>query len=116
MNRLRSLSLHAPHLPAATVAGIAVLVTLLTTNKMTEAKHHKQKTAVTAKISKRATIVFAIHDIPQGLRIDRKALAERQISVSGLPPTVVHSAAAAVGHVCKHGLSVGQLVTAEEIF
>lgn len=121
MNPLRALFVGISRMPPAvmlaTIIGIAVAVTLLVTDRLRQQEEsYKRKTdEMTAELSKKSTVVYAVRDIPEGQTIPSEALEERQIDAAKQPQDAVATAAMAAGRVAKYGISTGQIVSQHDL-
>jgi len=121
MNPLRALFVGISRMPPAvmlaTIIGLAVGVTFLVTDRLKQQEDaYKQKTdAMTAELSKKSTVVYAVRDIPEGQTIPSEALEERQIDAAKQPADAIASSAMAAGRVCKYGISAGTIVSQHDL-
>ncbi len=121
MNPLRALFLSLSRMPPAVmlliIIGLAVVVTMMVTGKVSEQeKDFAQKKAdLEAKMSAKGKVVYAIKDIPEGQTIPSDALEEKEIESSKIPQDALTSASLAAGRVAKYGISQGQIVSQHDL-
>jgi pilus assembly protein CpaB len=121
MNPLRALFVGISRMPPAvmlaTIIGLAVGVTMLVTDRLKQQEDaYKKKTdEMTAEMSKKSTVVYAIRDIPEGQTIASEALEERQIDAAKQPQDALASSAMAAGRISKYGISTGQIVSQHDL-
>lgn len=121
MNPLRALFLQLSRMPPAImlliIIGLAVLVTMLVTGKVTEQqKSFEAKQAeLENKMNAKGKVVYTIKDIPEGQTIPTEALEEREIEQSKIPQDAITSASLAAGRVAKYGISTGQIVSQHDL-
>lgn len=121
MNPLRALFVGISRMPPAfmlaLIIGLAVGVTFLVTDRLkVQEDDYKRKTeALTAQMSAKSTVVYAVKDIPEGQTIPSEALEERQIETNKQPQDAITSASLAAGRVSKYGISQGQLVSQHDL-
>lgn len=121
MKPLRSVFMSITRIPPAVL--IAAIVTLafvvawMVTSKISSGEQiyaEKQK-ELDAKYSAKATVVYAIKDIPEGQTIPSEALEERQIEQSKVPADAITTATLAAGRVTKYGVANGQIVSQHDL-
>ncbi|MBS1954752.1 MAG: Flp pilus assembly protein CpaB [Cyanobacteria bacterium SZAS-4] len=121
MKPLRSVFMSITRIPPAVL--IAAIVTLafvvawMVTSKISSGEQiyaEKQK-ELDAKYSAKATVVYAIKDIPEGQTIPSEALEERQIEQSKVPADALTTASLASGRVTKYGVASGQIVSQHDL-
>lgn len=106
--------------PAILISGIVLLafvVAWMVTTKINSGEQlyaEKQK-ELDAKYSAKATVVYAIKDIPEGQTIPSEALEERQIEQSKMPEDALTTATLATGRVTKYGVASGQIVSQHDL-
>jgi len=121
MNPLRALFLSLSRMPPAVmlliIIGLAVLVTMMVTGKVSEQENQykQQKADLEAKMSAKGKVVYTIKDIPEGQTIPTEALEEREIEQSKIPADAITSASLAAGRVAKYGISSGQIVSQHDL-
>src|ERR1700722_10639797 len=121
MNPLRALFLSLSRMPPAVmlliIIGLAVLVTMMVTGKVSEQENQykQQKADLEAKMSAKGKVVYTIKDIPEGQTIPTEALEEREIEQSKIPADAITSASLAAGRVAKYGISTGQIVSQHDL-
>jgi len=121
MNPLRALFLSLSRMPPAVmlliIIGLAVLVTMMVTGKVSEQENQykQQKADLEAKMSAKGKVVYTIKDIPEGQNIPTEALEEREIEQSKIPADAITSASLAAGRVAKYGISSGQIVSQHDL-
>lgn len=106
--------------PAVLIAGIVLLafvVAWMVTSKINsgEQMYAEKQRELDAKYSAKATVVYAIKDIPEGQTIPSEALEERQIEQSKMPEDAITTATMATGRVTKYGVSIGQIVSQHDL-
>src|ERR1700722_5112776 len=121
MNPLRALFLSLSRMPPAVmlliIIGLAVLVTMMVTGKVSEQENQykQQKADLEAKMSAKGKVVYTIKDIPEGQTIPTEALEEREIEQSKIPQDAITSSSLAAGRVAKYGISTGQIVSQHDL-
>lgn len=121
MNPLRALFLSLSRMPPALmlliIIGLAVLVTMMVTGRMSqqEAELEAKKKDLEAKMSAKGKVVYAIKDIPEGQTIPSDALEEKEIEQSKIPADALTSSSLAAGRVAKYGISQGQIVSQHDL-
>jgi pilus assembly protein CpaB len=121
MNPLRALFLSLSRMPPAVmlliIIGLAVLVTMMVTGKVSEQeKNYQAKQAeLETKMNQKGKVVYTIKDIPEGQTIPTEALEEREIEQSRIPADALTSASLAAGRVAKYGISTGQIVSQHDL-
>jgi len=121
MNPLRALFLSLSRMPPAVmlliIVGLAVLVTMMVTGKVSEQenKYAAQKAELEQKMSAKGKVVYTIKDIPEGQTIPTEALEEREIEQQKIPADAITSASLAAGRVAKYGISSGQIVSQHDL-
>jgi len=121
MNPLRALFLSLSRMPPAVmlliIIGLAVVVTMMVTGKVSEQEtQFKQKqTELESKMNAKGKVVYTIKDIPEGQTIPTEALEEREIEQSKIPQDAITSSSLAAGRVAKYGISSGQIVSQHDL-
>lgn len=121
MNPLRALFLSLSRMPPAVmlviIIGLAVLVTVMVTGKVSEQEtaFKAKQSELEAKMSQKGKVVYTIKDIPEGQTIPTEALEEREIEQSKIPQDAITSASLAAGRVAKYGISSGQIVSQHDL-
>jgi pilus assembly protein CpaB len=121
MNPLRALFLSLSRMPPAVmlliIVGLAVVVTMMVTGKVSEQEtQFKQKqTELESKMNAKGKVVYTIKDIPEGQTIPTEALEEREIEQSKIPQDAITSSSLAAGRVAKYGISSGQIVSQHDL-
>ncbi|HEY9714289.1 MAG TPA: Flp pilus assembly protein CpaB [Chroococcales cyanobacterium] len=121
MNPLRALFLSLSRMPPAVmlliIIGLAVVVTMMVTGKVSESENtFKAKEAeLSAKMNAKGKVVYTVKDIPEGQTIPTEALEEREIEQSKIPADAITSASLAAGRVAKYGISTGQIVSQHDL-
>ncbi len=121
MNPLRALFLSLSRMPPALmlliIIGLAVLVTMMVTGRVSQqqAEFEAKKKDLEAKMSAKGKVVYAIKDIPEGQTIPTDALEEKEIEQSKIPQDALTSASLATGRVAKYGISQGQIVSQHDL-
>lgn len=121
MNPLRALFLSLSRMPPALmlliIIGLAVLVTMMVTGRVSQqqADFEAKKKDLEAKMSAKGKVVYATKDIPEGQAIPTDALEEKEIEQSKIPMDALTSASLASGRVAKYGISQGQIVSQHDL-
>jgi len=121
MNPLRALFLSLSRMPPALmlliIIGLAVLVTMMVTGRMSQQEQEldAKKKDLEAKMSAKGKVVYAIKDIPEGQTIPSDALEEKEIEQSKIPQDALTSSSLAAGRVAKYGISQGQIVSQHDL-
>src|SRR3984885_6087584 len=121
MNPLRALFLSLSRMPPAVmlliIIGLAVVVTMMVTGKVTEQEKTFQakQAELEQKMSQKGKVVYTIKDIPEGQTIPTEALEEREIEAAKIPQDAITSASLAAGRVAKYGISTGQIVSQHDL-
>jgi pilus assembly protein CpaB len=121
MNPLRALFLSLSRMPPAVmlliIIGLAVVVTMMVTGKVSEQENtFKSKQAeLEQKMNAKGKVVYTVKDIPEGQTIPTEALEEREIEQSKIPQDAITSASLAAGRVAKYGISTGQIVSQHDL-
>ncbi len=121
MNPLRALFLSLSRMPPAVmlviIVGLAVVVTIMVTGKVSEQEtQFKAKQAeLETKMSMKGKVVYTIKDIPEGQSIPTEALEEREIEQSKIPQDAITSASLAAGRVAKYGIATGTIVSQHDL-
>lgn len=121
MKPLRSVFMSITRIPPvvliAAIVTLAFVVAWMVTSKISSGEQiyaEKQK-ELDAKYSAKATVVYAIKDIPEGQTIPSEALEERQIEQSKVPADALTTASLASGRVTKYGVASGQIVSQHDL-
>jgi len=121
MKPLRSVFMSITRIPPtvliAAIVMLAFVVAWMVTSKISSGEQiyaEKQK-ELDAKYSAKATVVYAIKDIPEGQTIPSEALEERQIEQSKVPEDALTTATLATGRVTKYGVATGQIVSQHDL-
>ncbi len=121
MKPLRSMFMSITRIPPvvliAAIVTLAFVVAWMVTSKISSGEQvyaEKQK-ELDAKYSAKATVVYAIKDIPEGQTIPSEALEERQIEQSKVPADALTTASLASGRVTKYGVANGQIVSQHDL-
>ncbi len=121
MKPLRSVFMSITRIPPvvliAAIVTLAFVVAWMVTSKISSGEQvyaEKQK-ELDAKYSAKATVVYAIKDIPEGQTIPSEALEERQIEQSKVPQDALTTASLASGRVTKYGVANGQIVSQHDL-
>jgi pilus assembly protein CpaB len=121
MNPLRALFLSLSRMPPAVmlliIVGLAVVVTMMVTGKVSEQENQykQQKADLEQKMNAKGKVVYTIKDIPEGQTIPTEALEEREIEQSKIPQDAITSASLGAGRVAKYGISSGQIVSQHDL-
>jgi pilus assembly protein CpaB len=121
MNPLRALFLSLSRIPPAVmillIVGLAVVVAMVINNQVGQQTHEleAQKAALEAKMSQKATVVYATKDIQEGATISSDALEEKQVDASTKPVDALESSGMAVGRIAKTSIAVGNIVSAHDL-
>jgi Flp pilus assembly protein CpaB len=106
-----------PTVLLAAIVGIAFVVTWMVTSKIStdEQSFTAKEKALNAKYTAKATVVYALRDVPEGETIPSDALEERQVEQSKCPEDALTSASLATGRVTKYGVSAGAIVSQHDL-
>src|SRR3984885_13749733 len=121
MNPLRALFLSLSRMPPAVmlliIIGLAVVVTVMVTGKVSEKKKtfQEKKQKLENKMNAKGKVVYTIKDIPEGQTIPTEALEEREIEQSKIPQDAITSSSLAAGRVAKYGISPGRIVSQQGV-
>jgi pilus assembly protein CpaB len=121
MNPLRALFLSLSRMPPAVmlliIVGLAVVVTMMVTGKMSEsqAELERERAAMTAKASEKVKVVYTTKDIPEGATIGADALEEKDCEVGKVPADALQSSSYAVGRIAKYGIPAGQIMSQHDM-
>lgn len=121
MNPLRALFLSLSRMPPAVmlliIIGLAVVVTMMVTGKVSEQEKtfQSKQAELEQKMNAKGKVVYTIKDIPEGQTIPTEALEEREIENSKIPQDAITSASLAAGRVAKYGISTGQIVSQHDL-
>jgi Flp pilus assembly protein CpaB len=121
MNPLRALFLSLSRMPPAVmlliIIGLAVVVTVMVTGKVSEQEKTFQvkQQELENKMNAKGKVVYTIKDIPEGQTIPTEALEEREIEQSKIPQDAITSSSLAAGRVAKYGISTGQIVSQHDL-
>ncbi len=121
MNPLRALFLQLSRMPPALmlliIIGLAVLVTMMVTGKMTSQEQElaEKKKDLEAKLQAKGKVVYAVKDISEGQTIPSDALEEKEVEQSKIPMDALTSASLAAGRVAKYGIAQGQIVSQHDL-
>jgi pilus assembly protein CpaB len=121
MNPLRALFLSLSRMPPAlmllVIVGLAVVVTMMVTGKMSESEKtfEARKAELEQKANAKGKVVYTVKDIPEGQTIPSDALEEREIEQNKIPADAITSASLAAGRVAKYGISTGQIVSQHDL-
>jgi pilus assembly protein CpaB len=121
MNPLRALFLSLSRMPPAVmlliIVGLAVVVTMMVTGKVSEQEKtfQSKQAELEQKMNAKGKVVYTIKDIPEGQTIPTEALEEREIEQSKIPQDAITSASLAAGRVAKYGISTGQIVSQHDL-
>src|SRR5271156_1505554 len=121
MNPLRalflSLSRRPPALMLLVIIGLAVVVTMMVTGKVSESEKtfEARKAELESKALAKGRVVYTIKDIPEGQTIPSDALEEREIEQAKIPADAITSASLASGRVAKYGISTGNIVSQHDL-
>lgn len=121
MNPLRALFLSLSRMPPAVmllvIIGLAVVVTMMVTGKVSESEKtfEARKAELEQKAMAKGRVVYTIKDIPEGQTIPSDALEEREIEQAKIPADAITSASLATGRVAKYGISTGQIVSQHDL-
>jgi len=108
MNPLRALFLSLSRMPPAVmlliIIGLAVVVTMMVTGKVSEQEKtfQSKQAELEQKMNAKGKVVYTIKDIPEGQTIPTEALEEREIEQSKIPQDAITSASLAAGRVAKY--------------
>jgi pilus assembly protein CpaB len=121
MNPLRALFLSLSRMPPAVmlviIIGLAVVVTMMVTGKVSEqeSQFKRKQSELEEKMNQKGKVVYTIKDIPEGQTIPTEALEEREVEVSKIPQDAITSASLAAGRVAKYGIASGQVVSQHDL-
>jgi len=121
MNPLRALFLSLSRMPPAVmllvIIGLAVVVTMMVTGKMSQSEKEaaEQKAALEAKYNQKSKVVYSNKDIPEGSTISADALEEREVEVGKVPQDALATTSSAVGRIAKYGIPAGQVVSQHDM-
>ena len=121
MNPLRSIFVQISRIPPAVllmfIVGLAVVVSMCVNDAMTKKERALQDQAdkMKASLKAKATVVYAIKDVPEGETISSEALQERPIELARVPQDAIASSTLAAGRVAKYGISSGQIVSQHDL-
>ena len=121
MKPLRSIFMSITRVPPAfliaAIVALAFVVAWMVTNRISsgEQVYAEKQREMDAKYSAKATVVYAIKDIPEGQTIPSEALEERQIEQSKAPEDALASATLATGRTSKYGITSGQIVSQHDL-
>jgi len=121
MNPLRALFLSLSRMPPAVmllvIVGLAVLVTMMVTGKMSESEKQLQAERAAMQASKdiKAKVVYSTKDIPEGATISGDALEEKDCEAGKVPTDALTSTSSAIGRIAKYGIPAGQVVSTHDM-
>lgn len=121
MNPLRALFLSLSRMPPAVmliiIIGLAVLVTMMVTGKVSEQENtfKAKQSELEQKMNAKGKVVYTTKDIPEGQTIPTEALEEREIEQAKIPQDAITSASLAAGRIAKYGISSGQIVSQHDL-
>lgn len=121
MNPLRALFLSLSRMPPAVmllvIVGLAVVVTMMVTGKMSESESRlKQREAeIDAQSKQTASVVYASKDIPEGATISADCLEEKQVPAGQKPMNALENSSMAVGRISKGPITAGNIVTVNDL-
>ncbi len=121
MKPLRSIFMSITRVPPAfliaAIVALAFVVAWMVTNRISsgEQVYAEKQREMDAKYSAKATVVYAIKDIPEGQTIPSEALEERQIEQSKSPEDALASITLATGRTSKYGITAGQIVSQHDL-
>jgi len=121
MNPLRALFLSLSRMPPAVmlliIIGLAVVVTMMVTNQMTEekAKLDDQKRILTDQMNAKGKAVYAVKDIPEGTTILAEMVEEKELPEAKIPIDAVRASAMATARVAKAAIAAGQIVSQHDL-
>ncbi|HEY9785977.1 MAG TPA: Flp pilus assembly protein CpaB [Candidatus Obscuribacterales bacterium] len=121
MNPLRALFLSLSRMPPAVmlliIIGLAVVVTMMVTGKVSESetKYAQQVEEMKRRAEAKGKVVYAVKDIPEGQTIPTEALEERELEQTKIPQDAITSATLAAGRVAKYGIASGQIVSQHDL-
>lgn len=121
MNPLRALFLSLSRMPPAVmllvIIGLAVVVTMMVTGKVSESetKYAAQVEEMKRKAEAKGKVVYAVKDIPEGQTIPTEALEERELEQAKIPQDALTSASLAAGRVAKYGIAANQIVSQHDL-
>jgi pilus assembly protein CpaB len=121
MKPLRSVFMSITRVPPliliAAIVVLAGMVAWMVTTKISsgEQVYAEKQRELDAKYSAKATVVYAVKDIPEGQTIPSEALEERQIEQSKAPEDALTTATLGTGRVTKYGITQGQIVSQHDL-
>jgi len=121
MNPLRALFLQLSRMPPAlmllVIIGLAVVVTMMVTGKVSESEKtfEARKAELEQKATAKGKVVYTTKDIPEGQSIPSDALEEKEIEQNKVPADAITSSSLAAGRVAKYGISAGQIVSQHDL-
>lgn len=121
MNPLRALFLSLSRMPPAvmllTIVGLAVVVTMMVTGKMSESQQQldRERAALTAKQAEKVKVVYTTKDIPEGATISADALEEKDCEAGKVPMDALQASSSAIGRIAKYGIPAGQVVSQHDM-
>lgn len=121
MNPLRALFLSLSRMPPAlmllVIIGLAVVVTMMVTGKVSESEKtfEARKAELEQKATAKGKVVYTTKDIPEGQTIPSDALEEKEIEQNKVPADAITSSSLAAGRVAKYGISSGQIVSQHDL-
>lgn len=121
MNPLRALFLSLSRMPPAVmlliIIGLAVVVTMMVTGKVSESEQSYQTKVKELEAAQKAKgkVVYATKDIPEGSTIPTESLEEREVEQAKIPVDAITSSSLAAGRVTKSGIAAGQVVSQHDL-
>jgi pilus assembly protein CpaB len=99
------------------IIGLAVVVTMMVTNQMTEekAKLDDQKRILTDQMNAKGKAVYAVKDIPEGTTILAEMVEEKELPEAKIPIDAVRASAMATARVAKAAIAAGQIVSQHDL-
>ncbi len=120
MNPLRALFLSLSRMPPAVmliiIVGLAVVVTMMVTGKMsdTEKAMKDREAELKKQYEQKAKVVMTTKDIAEGATVAADALEEKEVDAGKAPVDAFSTTSMAVGRIAKYGIPAGQVVTAHD--
>jgi len=106
-----------PAVMLVVIVGLAVVVTMMVTGKMSESEKQLQaeRAAMQAKVEQKVKVVYSTKDIPEGATISGDALEEKDCEAGKVPTDALTSTSSAVGRIAKYGIPAGQVVSTHDM-
>lgn len=121
MNPLRSIFLQLSRIPPAAmlvvIMGLATVVAFLVSDVLgkKQAEYNSRVAALDAEQSKKATVVYALKDIPEGQVIPSDALEERTMPAGRAPQDALSASSLVAGRTAKFGIASNTIVSQHDL-